>query len=207
MPRIQILCVHKIRLNKLDFQIFFLSQGCSVSLCFALKNQHSYGTILRVLVPFWFLTNEIASLMPDPLKGKASLAGLVGKSNANAAELPTRSLGTVTNSARYLNISSSVRQLSYCFTKVGGTAAIQLNYWEKFNSELPHKKREGHMEKKHWWTKAGSNLYQRRSNQYSGGLDQGWPVLISPLRHEKHVASYLLFILDKQTIPNAQQYT
>lgn len=80
--------------------------------------------------------------MPDPLKGKASLAGLVGKSNANAAELPTRSLGTVTNSARYLNISSSVRQLSYCFTKVGRTAAIQLNYWEKFNSELPHKKKE-----------------------------------------------------------------
>lgn len=146
MPRIQILCVHKIRQNKLDCQNFFYLKD---ALChFALKNQHSYGTILQVLVPLWFLTNEIAFLMPAPLKGNASLSGLIRKSNANAAELPTRGLGTLMSIAHYLNISSSVRELSYCFTKMGRTAAIQLNYWDKFNSELPHKRREGHREKK-----------------------------------------------------------
>lgn len=85
--------------------------------------------------------------MPAPLKGNASLSGLIRKSNANAAELPTRGLGTLMSIAHYLNISSSVRELSYCFTKMGRTAAIQLNYWDKFNSELPHKRREGHREK------------------------------------------------------------
>lgn len=86
--------------------------------------------------------------MPALLKGNnASLAGFVGKSNANAAELPTRSLGAVTNSAHYQNISTSVRELSYCFTKMGRTAAIQLNYWERLNSGLPHKRRDGHREK------------------------------------------------------------